>query len=93
MKILKPRKGQGLSLNAVIIAILVMVVLVVLVMIFTGQMGGFLEGIFGTTKESCLGSGGRLCGSCSGYEMPDQSNYKDLNGKTCCKMTYLGECT
>jgi hypothetical protein len=37
------RKGQGLPLNTIIIAIIVLVVLVVLVAIFVGQIGGFEE--------------------------------------------------
>ncbi len=39
------RKGQGLSLNVIIIAALALIVLVVLVAIFTGQIGGFKTGV------------------------------------------------
>jgi len=35
------KKGQGLPLNTIIIAIIVLVVLVVLVAVFTGRIGGF----------------------------------------------------
>ncbi len=38
-------KGQGLSLNVIIIAALALIVLVVLVAIFTGQIGGFRTGV------------------------------------------------
>lgn len=48
------KKGQGLSLNTVIIAIIVLVVLVVLVMIFTGYFGK----VFTPSVSSCATQGG-----------------------------------
>jgi len=42
------KKGQGLSLNTIIIAIIVLVVLVVLILIFTGYFN-----IFGKEVASC----------------------------------------
>ena len=39
------KKGQGLSLNVIIIAALALIVLVVLVMVFTGQIGKFQVGL------------------------------------------------
>jgi hypothetical protein len=48
-------KGQGLSLNAIVIAALVLIVLVVLVMIFTGRLGVFNQGI---DKDACETVGG-----------------------------------
>ncbi len=39
------KKGQGLSLNTIIIAAIVLIVLVVLWAIFTGRMGVFTKGI------------------------------------------------
>ena len=39
------KKGQGLSLNAIIIAALALIVLVVLVAVFTGQIGKTKAGI------------------------------------------------
>ena len=39
------KKGQGLSLNVIIIAALALIVLVVLVVIFTGQIGKFTLGV------------------------------------------------
>ncbi len=51
---LNNKKGQGLSLNTIIIAIIVLVVLVVIIMIFTGVLGGvFVPGI-----SSCEQKGG-----------------------------------
>jgi hypothetical protein len=74
------KKGQGLSLNAIIVATLALLVLVVLAMIFTGRIGNF-------TKEarscSTLGSAGCVTDSseCSGegqkvmnrYSCPEES--------------------
>ncbi len=39
------KKGQGLSLNVIIIAALALIVLVVLVVIFTGRIGVFEAGV------------------------------------------------
>ncbi|MBS3098274.1 hypothetical protein J4209_05760 [Candidatus Woesearchaeota archaeon] len=47
-------KGQGLPLNAVIIAILVLVVLVVLIFIFTGQTGKFTKGLDSCPSNNCV---------------------------------------
>ena len=50
------KKGQGLSINTIIIAIIVLVVLIVLVMIFTGYFSGWTENV-----ASCSSQGGS-CG-------------------------------
>ncbi len=47
------RKGQGLPLNVVIIAVIVIVVAVVLITIFTGNIGKFRQ-----AAESCATKGG-----------------------------------
>ena len=39
------KRGQGLSLNVIIIAVLALIVLVVLVFIFTGRIGLFDKGV------------------------------------------------
>jgi len=39
------KKGQGLSLNVIIVAAIALIVLVVLVMIFTGRIGIFEKGL------------------------------------------------
>jgi hypothetical protein len=39
------KKGQGLSLNVIIIAALALIVLVVLIMVFTGRIGIFQSGL------------------------------------------------
>jgi len=42
------KRGQGLPLNTIIIAILVLVVLVILIVIFTGKIG-----FFGKSLDEC----------------------------------------
>lgn len=39
------KKGQGLSLNVIIVAAIALIVLVLLVMIFTGRIGIFQSGV------------------------------------------------
>jgi len=55
------KKGQGLSLNVVIIAAILIIVLFVLIMIFTGRIGDF-----GKDIGSCSAKGGecRSLASC-----------------------------
>jgi hypothetical protein len=47
------KKGQGMPLNTIIIAIIVIVVLVVIILIFTGQIN-----IFQRSANACLARGG-----------------------------------
>jgi len=54
MSMLGSKKGQGMSLNTIIIAIIVLVVLVVLVLIFTG----YFSKIFTPTVQTCSSKGG-----------------------------------
>jgi hypothetical protein len=44
------KKGQGLSLNVIIVAALALIVLVVLVVVFTGRIAIFTEGVGGESK-------------------------------------------
>lgn len=39
------KRGQGLSINVIIIAVVALIVLVVLIAIFTGKLGGFSTGL------------------------------------------------
>ena len=68
-KMLNSKKGQGLSLNTIIIAIIVLVVLVVIVMIFTGVIGTvFVPGISSCEQKGGTCDKGDDCGgSNSGY--------------------------
>ena len=61
---LKNKKSQGLSINAIIIAVIALVVLVVLVAIFTGRIGVFSSGISKT--GTCQNSGGQCQASACG---------------------------
>ena len=57
------KKGQGLSLNVIIVAVLCLIVLVVLIFVFSGKMGEF-----GERTKGCVAQGG-VCkseGQCSG---------------------------
>lgn len=50
-------KGQGLSVNAIIITALALIVLIVLIMVFTGRMTIFGAGLSGATEgEECKDS-------------------------------------
>ncbi len=76
----KSKKGQGISLNAIIVATLALLVLVVLAMIFTGRIG-----VFTKEAKSCNTLGSASCvtdaSDCSAegqkvmnrYECPDEN--------------------
>lgn len=64
-------KGQGLSLNTIIIAILVVLVLVVLVAVFVGRIGNTEEQL-----QSCGAYGGQCFDSCS-------DSFTDVDAKGC----------
>jgi len=54
----KNKKAQGLSLNAIVIAVLALGVLVVLLLIFSGNIGGISKNL-----GSCLTKGGECAKS------------------------------
>ncbi len=71
------KKGQGMSLNVVIIAALALIVLVVLVMVFTGRIGIF-QNVVGGEADSDLRVMGSFYGSCkpsSGDEAAFKASY------------------
>jgi uncharacterized membrane protein YqiK len=82
------KKGQGLPLNTIIIAIIVIVVLVVIILIFTGQLGDF-----GKAANACVQAGGYCTsGECDGRFQrklagePDAACTGDeTGGSTCCR--------
>jgi hypothetical protein len=86
------KKGQGLSLNTIIVAAIVLIVLVVLWAIFTGRMGVFSKGLTDVTKgQSCTEAGGQerteITG-CSDSCTRIYGNFKDLGaGEICCRPT------
>tara|TARA_Y100000310_G_scaffold284854_1_gene307893 strand:- start:520 stop:864 length:345 start_codon:yes stop_codon:yes gene_type:complete len=48
------KKGQGLSLNVIIVAALALIVLVVLVMVFTGRIAIFDKGLGDESKSELI---------------------------------------
>ena len=91
MKILKHRKGQGLSLNTIVIAMLVMIVLLVLILVFTGRISIFTE-LIGEQGSSCLGRGGKWCDSeaCSKEKFTvDKDDQGPGSSDVCCPISYF----
>ncbi len=92
MKLMK--KSQGLSLNTIIIAAIVLIVLIVLWAIFTGRMGGFVQGLQQAESDCdalCKAAGYTLEGdglsdsACTGENIVQLKKYV-INGddKYCC---------
>lgn len=89
------KKGQGLPLQTIIIAILALLVLVVVIAIFTGKIRGW-----GQQSNTCEGIGGQLvqtsaCSIADGHiplgrtyrEFTPSENYQKANPAcTCCKV-------
>ena len=83
------KRGQGLSMNVIIIAAISLLVLVVLAIIFTSRIGSFGEGL-----DQCEKSGGSCeftdsCRSLEGYAAEDtfgtRGCLKDQGeGSKCC---------
>ncbi len=78
------KKGQGMSVNVIIIAALALLVLVILAVVFLGRMN-----IFGTQTNSCTSQGGKCFGEGScGEGYTPLSNLKCTNaGEVCCTQT------
>jgi hypothetical protein len=78
------KKGQGLPLNTIIIAIIVIVVLVVIILIFTGQIK-----IFQLGANGCLARGGFCVDQCQGEQVPvtagDSACAAQNPNTVCCK--------
>lgn len=79
------KKGQGLPLNTIIIAIIVIVVLVLIILIFTGQMTTFAnvtnsdrgcraEGGTCMAETTCTLTGGQEVGSAADNNCPGTVN-------------------
>ncbi len=47
------KKGQGISINMVVVAAVALIVLVVVVLIFTGRLGIFTKGTAQVTDKTC----------------------------------------
>jgi len=96
------KKGQGLSMNVIIIATIGLVVMVVLIAIFTGRLGGFGQKLAEEQKgltceddaiEGIGGLGGEWKSSCDAdteAQIFGVTNAKDLQGHAgmaCCRET------
>ncbi len=95
------KKGQGLSINVIIIVAIALIVLVVLIAVFTGRMGGFVGGIdeTATCDNTCAAldmskaetaqlATDTACKAAEDHRyIGGTKEYKDLKGteKCCCK--------
>lgn len=79
------KRGQGLSLNVIIIAAIALLVLVVLSMIFTGKLGGWTK-----AQNECAANGGTCvddASACTGENAQLMTRYSCPNadtGEVCC---------
>lgn len=92
------KKGQGLSLNTIIIAAIVLIVLVVLWAVFTGRMGVFSKGVTDVTKGgTCIEAGGKVnteVEGCSSACIRVYGQFSDISaGQICCKPAKSEACT
>ena len=93
------KKGQGLSMNVIIIAAIGLVVMVVLIAIFTGRLGGFGQKLAeeqkgltceGDAPEGLEGEWKPSCDSETERQIFGVTNARDLQanaGQACCKET------
>jgi hypothetical protein len=91
------KKGQGLSLNTIIVAAIVLIVLVVLWAIFTGRMGVFSKGLTDVTKGGNCRDIGTLkpeLDGCSTGCIRVYGQFEDVTaGEICCKPTKANICS
>jgi hypothetical protein len=85
------RKGQSISINAIIIAALALIVLIVLIMVFSGRMSIWGREMDTQQKgRTCADNGGSWKFICdANTEKPYSAKLQDSNsvdglGKTCC---------
>ena len=79
------KRGQGLSLNTIIIAVIVLTVLVVLIIIFTGGIGKWTHNV-----GTCEDKGNHECMSaCSGDYTPDPLFTCKDTAQKCCVNTNI----
>jgi hypothetical protein len=93
MAYIRRKKGQGLSINTIIIAALGLAVLVILFAVFTGRIGLFNKAVSGTDtcQQKCDGLGkARLTGATADSCRTDGGTvvagaYSDVQeGTACC---------
>jgi hypothetical protein len=79
-------RGQGLSLNTIVIAAVVLIVLIVLIGFFTGYFGKWTGTFQGATDQSCSGEL-TVKSSCDpNIERQVFGNFKEVGpGQVCCQ--------
>lgn len=78
------KKGQGLSMNVIIIAAIALLVLVVLIAIFSGRMGIFSKDLNDNTKKiPCTGDNLEEKPLSDGCDLAI-GNYQVAAGNKCC---------
>jgi hypothetical protein len=80
-------KGQGLSMNTIIIGALVLIVLIILVGITTGYLGNWRDKFASATATTCEEAGGQVFDSdtCSGGKKKASGFYENVkSGQVCC---------
>ena len=84
------KKGQSMSINVIIVAVIALVIMVVLISIFAGKIGLVNKGINEESTKKCLGSprNGNIVPSgstCPEGMEESWTSYKDVeSGFTCC---------
>jgi hypothetical protein len=76
------KRGQGLSITTIIIAVIGLIILVVLIALLTGRLGGFSKGVeeTGSCDVSCKAAGFDGAESTVGTATP---GILDSEGNTC----------
>lgn len=75
------KKGQGLSINTIVVAAIAVVILVVIILIFTGKIG-----VFNQNVNSCKQNGGQCINpadTCTNGRIMGYSCGKGSNQKCC----------
>ena len=82
------KRGQGLSLTIIIVAILALIVAAVLIMIFTGKIGEIRKSTeeLGEKQKCPEGYEGKVSATCKAEDAL-YGNYEVPPGFVCCKTT------
>lgn len=82
------KKGQSMSINVIIVAVIALVIMVVLISIFAGRIGIVNQETDEVTSKSCREQGGRVISfgdSCGEQFQASFDSYEDVNsGYKCC---------
>jgi hypothetical protein len=81
-------RGQGLSLNTIVIAAVVLIVLIVLIGFFTGYFGKWTGSFQGATQSSCEADGLRPVSAATGCANNERQLFGNFDlppGQICCQ--------